>query len=220
MTVVVGAVVPAAPLLLSALAPSAGVELTDVRHAVRAAVHHVLGARPDRIDLVTRSRPGHLAGFGAPAAGTADPAAPGDNAALPEPGWAHQLGARLLTDEGWTGATRAVEPGDLSEVHESGAAVAVLVLADGSTTRGPRSPGGDDGRGEDVDRRIADAVRHDQTLGLTDAEAAAVGCFDLAAFRHFLAATGQAASPAEVYYEGAPFGVGYLVAVRPCSPRR
>lgn len=222
MPVRVACLVPAAPVLLPALT---GTDVPEVA-AVRAAVTHAL-ERLVGLDLVVVIAPhvaGTLAGFGAPA-GAADPdghlrtvrPTRGDPA---QPSWPHELAAELLAAVPGVPAERLwwswddVAPDEgyrLDELRALPGAVGLLLLADGSRTRGPRAPGGDDPRGAVVDAELVDALREARSPDAPDA--AAVGATAGPAVT-LLSLLADAPSPTEVLHADAPLGVGYLVAVR------
>lgn len=152
------------------------------------------------------------------------------------PGWQYELAARLLTDAdpgperagaggrgaGWAGGrgpawAGAVEWADWGEVDaDVGAWVGgvatdprrtvLLLLADGSRTRGVRAPGGNDPRGLAVDEELLAAVRARRPAVVPDARA--VGATAGAAVAVFAALTG---GTVRVLHQDAPLGVGYLV---------
>ncbi|GEM_PF-4749444 len=174
--------------------------------------------------IAARREVGTLSGFGAPIAPW-----PGLPLAA---GWPHELGARLLSAAGLVaGLEVSVVPDLPSDATALAAALGVtdsrtvvLVLADGSTTRGPRAPGGEDPLGAVFDTEIGHALQSGCVLGLDQDMARALGCRGLGGIALFtalpVAGTGPdpAAYEAELRYEEAPIGVGYFVAVRPGRP--
>jgi len=108
--------------------------------------------------------------------------------------------------------------------REGGGAVGWLVVGDGSTTRGPRAPGGHDPRGERFDAQVAAALAAGDAAALAaldPATAATVGAAGRSAWQVLAGAallragsTRAAAAPlrARLLLDEAPFGVGYLVA--------
>jgi hypothetical protein len=226
----VACLVPAAPALLPALTGPDLPEVAPVRAAVTHALEHLVGL--DLVVVVAPHVTGTLAGFGAP-----DPesAADRDGTAAPDgagrwdgstrddpvqPSWPHELAAELLATVPGVPAERLrwswddlapqgdQRPGDLQALP---GAVGVLLLADGSRTRGLRAPGGDDPRGAVVDAELLAALREARSPTVPDA--AAVGATAGPAIR-LLSLLGDAGSTTEVLYADAPLGVGYLVAVR------
>ena len=218
---------PQSPLLLPAVSGAPGAALTGLRAAARAAVATVLAASPTVVLVVgdgadgARSGPGDsgdLRGFGVdldvPFAG---PAAPGGRR-VPLP---HLVGAWLLDTVGHTGARLGVGPGDLAAaLAEAPGQVGVLAMGDGSARRTEKAPGALDPDAGRFDAAVAAA--------LTVGDPAALAGLDPAAGERLLAAgvpvwrsVGAAlagrAFRAEVGYDDAPFGVGYLVAT--WSPR-
>jgi hypothetical protein len=218
--VTVACLVPAAPVLLPALTGRDVPEVDDVRAAVDDAVGAMAGL--DRVVVVAPPAPGTLAGFGAPGTVSSDHVT----------SWADELAGALLDRVPGAPTERpAWTWDDLGEAQErAGAPVAardvdgwldrvsllpgrtgLLLLADGSRTRGPRAPGGDDPRGAVVDEELAAALRERRDAHVPEADqvgaTAATAVAALAQLGRRLDAT------AAVTYAAAPLGVGYLVAV-------
>ena len=215
MPVTVACLVPAAPLLLPRLTGSRVPEA----EAVRAAVTAVLGALTglDRLLVVAPSVPGTLAGFGAPEV----PGAPGaPRSPAPLGSWPHALAAALLDDVPGSPADRTwLTWDDVDQVAGSvssagpaaGDRTGLLLLADGSRTRGPRAPGGDDPRGEGVDAELVAALRAGRPPVVPDADA--VGATAGPAVRLLVDLTAGRPGAVDVLYADAPLGVFYLVAL-------
>lgn len=230
--------VPSAPCLLPELTGGSVPDLAGVRDAVGQALSDLVAAQPDRVVVAARAEPGTLAGFGA-----GQLRRDGGAAALRRDGvrwgWAHELGALLLSRRGWRADVDAADATGFTagatacagSLSESTSRTAVLVLADGSATRGPRAPGGEDPRGGQLDALLVQGLRTGRLAMPSEAEAAAVGCRGLPGITLFVSlqvagsaagtiaggpttATHPDAVPVDVRYEGAPTGVGYLVAVR------
>ena len=210
----VACLVPSAPLLLPRLTGDrVAAETATVRAAVATALRALAG--PDRLVVVAPDVPGTLDGFG----GRAAPAAPRD---VPPPGsWPWALAAELLAGVpglapvgAWEHEARDV---DLVALAASPLRTGLLLLGDGSRTRGPRAPGGDDPRGLRVDDELAAALRGQRAADVPDA--AAVGATAgpavdlLARLAQDEAARGGSART-EVLLAEAPAGVGYLVAIQ------
>lgn len=218
MPVVVACLVPAAPLLLPALTGPRVPEVDEVRSAVARALARLAGL--DRVVVVAQALRGSLAGFGAPAGGT--PAgwsgAGGYQEGLPEGGsWPHELALALL--DRTPGAPSVRGRRCWADGHEEdllgaddGGRTGLLLLADGSRTRGPRAPGGDDPRGGAVDAELADALREGRVAAAPDADA--VGATALPAVSLLSRLPGRT----QLLHEAAPLGVCYLVAVRSTAP--
>ncbi len=135
------------------------------------------------------------------------------------------VGAWLLETAGWTGSTNGAtcDPqGSLPEIPtfpggtspDDGGAVGLLVMGDGSARRSEKAPGWLDDRSQAYDELVSAA------LASGDAAALAV---DLALGAELLAAGAPAWTAsagllggrrwrAELSYDDAPYGVGYLVA--------
>ena len=218
MPVTVACLVPAAPLLLPRLT---GGRVPEAE-AVRAAVTTVLGALTglDRLLVVAPSVPGTLAGFGAPEA----PGAPGaPRFPAPLGSWPHALAAALLDDVPGSPADRTwLTWDDVDQVAGSagsrgsagpaaGDRTGLLLLADGSRTRGPRAPGGDDPRGERVDAELVAALRAGRPPVVPDADA--VGATAGPAVRLLVDLTAGRPGAVDVLHADAPLGVFYLVAL-------
>lgn len=219
MSFAAACLVPAAPALLPELTGDDVPQLARCRAAVRSALLGLLGSCSDVL-VAAVPAPGSLDGFGR--------TVPSQRA--PSGSWPHDLGARLLD----TAAERTVclRSTDLpATIHGAAAWLTVhaptgqsgtglLVLADGSTTRGLRAPGGDDPRGADVDDELLAALRAGRAPVLDDERTAAVGCTGAPGVAVLAALAARTAVAAEVRYTNAPLGVGYLVAAwtRPVEP--
>jgi hypothetical protein len=204
------AVCPHPPLLVPEVAPGTLDELHDLRGACAASVQTLLGAEPQRIvvvgagDLehdVDETAGGTLAGFGA------DVRAGGADLVLP---LSLTVGAWLLDAAGWTGL-RTYSTGRPRVDDDT----ALLVMADGSTTRSEKAPGFLDERAEPFDAAIASALASGDAEGLIalDPELGSeLGSVGVPALRLLGDLTRGAAVTARLRYDGAPLGVGYLVA--------
>lgn len=139
------------------------------------------------------------------------------------------VGRWLLAAAGWSGPVRGLEvpPGlapqrcaELGRRLAADAAVGtavtgLLLLADGSTMRTPKAPGGFDPRAAGVDRAVAAALAAgdpDALARLDDGLAAAVGASGRAAWQVLAAAVAGRRVRPRLVYDDAPYGVGYLVA--------
>lgn len=133
----------------------------------------------------------------------------------------------LLERVGWTGrvilqevSVTASVPDCLELGHsldqQAGPDAAWLVLGDGTTRRGIRSPGFQDSRAEGFDAEVAKALTGadpDALAALDPALADELGCAGRACWQVIAGALDQpGAATATLRFEGAPFGVGYLVA--------
>jgi hypothetical protein len=224
---VAAALVPSAPLLLPEVTgPDAG-DLAGLRESVAAAVAGLLtgggGHRPQRVVVAARAEEGALAGMGAPVPGPDGPDG------VVAPGWAHELGRILLTRAGFTGEVEDLViagPGPRDDettggeadttaerLHQADERTALLVLADGAATRGPRAPAGEDPRGDEVDAGIAAALVTGEAPAVDPVLAQALQVRGLPGFAVATAATRGAGLSWDVLYTGAPAGVGYVVAL-------
>jgi hypothetical protein len=192
------------------VAPGTLDELGDVRAACTGAVATLVSTGPSRIvvvgagDLdhdVDESAGGTLAAFGA------DVRAGGDDLVLP---LSLTIGAWLLDAAGWAG------PRTYSTGHpQVDAGEALLVMADGSATRSDKAPGFFDERAETFDAAIASALSSgdaDALMALDAGLGAALGSTGVPALHVLGELTKGASVAAHLRYDGAPFGVGYLVA--------
>jgi hypothetical protein len=215
----VACLVPAAPALLPALTGGHVPEVAALRAAVARALEHLVGL--DLVVVVAPRTSGTLAGFGAPG-----PIEPDPEAQAP-PSWPHELATALLA--GVPGAPPERLRWSWDDVdghvgHRLGdwdalpGAVGLLLLADGSRTRGPRAPGGDDPRGAVVDSELVAALHERRAPDVPDAAAVGATAGPAVALLSLLGDTG---ARTEVLHSDAPLGVGYLVAVRrvPQRPR-
>ncbi|WP_222267953.1 hypothetical protein [Modestobacter marinus] len=213
---------PQPPLLLPAVAGAPSPELTVVRAAVDAAVHTVLADRPEVVIVVgddvdgVRFGPGDagdLRGFGVdlevPFAGRVRPG--GRRIPLP-----HLLGAWLLDRAGHGGPRLGVAPGDLgTALGAVPGPVGVLAMGDGSARRSEKAPGHLDPAAAPFDAAVAQALATGDAAALAALdpdEGARLLAAGVPVWRAVGAALAGAEVSAELRFDGAPFGVGYLVA--------
>jgi hypothetical protein len=213
--IVAAAVCPHPPLLVPEIAPGTDVELGDLRAACLTVVRRLVASGAQRIVVIG---PGELAGdLDERAGGTlagygADVRAGGDDLVLR---LGHTIGAWLLDAAGWTGPRTYTSgpPGTSDDV-------ALLVMADGSNGRSEKAPGFLDERAAPFDAAIASALADgdaDALLALDPDLGAALGSTGVPALRILgeavAAETAKGASvAAQVLYDEAPLGVGYVVA--------
>ncbi|MFF9776570.1 class III extradiol dioxygenase subunit B-like domain-containing protein [Streptomyces sp. NPDC013978] len=230
---VAAAVCPCPPLLVPEVAAGAAPELEPARDACADALGVLAAARPDRLVVVgpdgrDASYPegsgGSFRGFGVDLDVRLGRAGNGDTTArLPA---SLAVAAWLLDRTGWADAPMeglgVAEPITVErctqvgrEVAGSTGRVALLVMGDASACRTLKAPGYLDDRAAGFDARVARA--------LDDADIEALRALDTGLARE-LQASGRApwqilAGAAEgagldgsLLYDGAPYGVGYLVA--------
>jgi len=238
---VAAAVCPHPPLLVPGVAAGATGETDDLRAACDVAVAALLAAGPDLVVVVgaaDRTGPfeagawGSLRAYGVPvdvgrpdgAGADADGAAP-TRPTQPTLPLSLTVGRWLLDRAGATGAPVLLF-GVAAEAHrdrcvEVGAAlsgraprVGLLVMGDGTGRRTPK-PGYLDDRAEPFDARVAEALSAGDPSALAGLDA---GLADellvqgRAAWQVLAGAAGERRWQGEVSYDGAPYGVGYLVA--------
>jgi hypothetical protein len=238
--IVAAAVCPCPPLLVPAVAAGAAPELAGVRAACGQALDALAAAAPDRLLVVgsggrgagddTAVYPAGTAGsfreFGVPlsvvlgAPGQA-PDTPGRT--LPP---ALAVAAWLLHDTGWDavpveGYAPAGEP-DPDACRTAGRRLAaaprrtaLLVMGDGSACRSLSAPGYLDPRAEGFDAAVARALAAADTAALAGLDATLATELQAAgrpAWQLLAGAAEDAGLHGELFYEGAPYGVGYFVA--------
>jgi aromatic ring-opening dioxygenase LigB subunit len=216
--IVAAAVCPHPPLLVPGVAPGTDDELAELRSACLTSVLTVLATEPARVvvvgpgdlahDLDERAG-GTLAGFGV------DVRAGGDEVVLP---LSLTIGAWLLDRAGWTGARTYSTGRPAPSAGEED--VVLLVMADGTTTRTEKAPGFLDERSAPFDAALATALGTGDAEALTrldaglGAELGSSGVPSLHVLGELVRAetTKGATVAAQVRYDGAPLGVGYVVA--------
>lgn len=234
---VAAAVCPCPPLLVPEVAAGAAHEMDDARAACFDAIGVLAAARADRLVVVgpaeqpgrgphPQGASGSFRGFGADLEVTLGPGgghAPDGARELPS---SLAVGAWLLARADWGSApVEGLGVGEpLSrdrcaalgrEVAAGAPRVALLVMGDGSACRTLKAPGYFDERAARFDAAAASALGAADLSGLLalDAELA----YDLQAAGRapwqVLAGAGEgAALGGRLLYDGAPYGVGYLVA--------
>lgn len=237
---VAAAVCPCPPLLVPEVASGAAPELDDLRAACDTALRAVLAAEPDLVVVVgpgvrhetyEHGTHGGFQPFGVDLpvrlGGTVETQAISSTQvaveALP-PSLA--VGAWLLDRAGWGGPVKGLAVPDYLEpqlctengrhLADSAARVGLLVLGDGSARHSVKAPGYLDERAADFDALVA------RSLATADADGGLAALDDELAFElmasgrapwQVLAGAAEAAGlDAELLYQDAPYGVGYLVA--------
>jgi hypothetical protein len=229
------AICPPAPLLARELTGLDPV-LPELRRACAAAAGRLVLSGPDVIAVVGPARrtaawpaDGRLGlGAFAPALNCGRATVRGTGPPLP---LSLGLGIRLLDEAGYRGQRllRSVSPDEPAaaclqlgaDLGRLGGRVGLLVMADGSACRGVRAPGYLDPRAAGFDAALERAVRGGDLSALRVMEAGLAGellAAGRAAWQVLAGAMPGRATPAEVFYSDAPFGVFYLVAWLTRSP--
>jgi hypothetical protein len=205
------------------VAGTAAAETTVLRAACAEAVVGLLSGNPDAVVVVGDGVPpgvrfgagdrGDLRGFGVDLEVPFSVRGRPGGRRLP---LAHTIGAWLLDQAGHGGLRLGVGPGDLDDaLADCPGPVGILAMGDGSARRTLKAPGYLDPAAAPFDAAVARA--------LSRGDAAALAGLDPAEGERLLAAgvptwravgTALAGRPvtAALHYDGAPFGVGYLVA--------
>ena len=225
---VAGVVCPHPPLIVPEVAQGAASELEELRIACRAAIKTIVAASPDEIvcvasdpdlERVERYGPdagGSLLGFGV------DVSSGGDDEQL---GLGLTVGAWLLDDAGWEGQRAYVSLplagafGAGRDLASGPGTVGVLAMGDGSAKRTAQAPGFFDARAARFDAQVVRALSSaDLEWFATHPDmrlAAELWCTGGPAWQALAGAATQspigAQIVAEIGYDAAPYGVGYVV---------
>lgn len=230
---VAAAVCPHPPALVPELAPGAD-EMEPVRSAAIEATRTLVAAEPEQLIIVGAgsvrasyppSPAGTFAGYGVDLP-VRLPGAVSETADLP---LSLLVGTWLLNQAPWDDPARGELIPEYATAHECariGAELAsvadrvgLLVMGDGSPARADDGPRTHDERAGAFDRAVAESLRAGDAAGVLgiDAELAdELGVAGRVAWQVMAAAAGSerdALFDAAVLYEGAPWGVGYIVAV-------
>lgn len=233
---VAAAVCPHPPAVVPDLASGSSSELDEVRDACAAAIESVGAAAPDVLVAVGAGESRRTYGPGA--AGTLAPFGVAVNVALPgapaasERDAAAQLplplavGAWLLRRARWSSVVRGeLVPADaaVSSCVSVGASiaraadrVALLVMGDGSACRSASAPRPFDARAAEFDASVVAAFRSGDPAALLSIDtvlAAELGASGRAAWQVLAGAAGDELFDADMLYDDAPYGVGYVVVV-------
>lgn len=233
---------PHPPLLVAGLGPERGDEVDALREACWSALDALRSSSPDVLVVVGTGEStvadvrgtGNLAPYGA----ERTVVLPGAGPSAGELPLSLSVGAWLLEHDGWpdpaavgavTAATVAAVDGKAGgaevlaacarlgeEIAERADRVALLVMADGSASREQTAPRPFHPRAEEYDAAVAQALREgepQQLMALDAALAADVGSSGLGPLRVLASAAADAVFDAEVLYDAAPYGVGYVVGV-------
>ncbi|MBD0293254.1 MAG: class III extradiol dioxygenase subunit B-like domain-containing protein [Jiangellaceae bacterium] len=230
---VAAAVCPHPPLLVPGLAGARAGELDGLRTACLRAIDAMRATEPDLLVLVgagemTRRHPpgtaGSLAAYGVDVPVVLPGEAPGRSGGeLP---LSLLVGAWLLGQARWSAQVRGQEVArstDPDECRRIGIQLArktdrlaMLVMGDGSACRSADAPASFDSRAEAFDMAVVDALRAGDPAALLaiDPETATqLVVAGRAPWQVLAGAAEDAVFDADVLYAGAPFGVGYFVAV-------
>lgn len=227
------AVCPHPPLLVQELAGGAAAQLDDLRAACAAAIEAVRATEPELLVVVgageatRRYWPGAAGSFAA--YGVDVPVSlPGTAGASPDGGLPLSLavGAWLLERVGWTGDVPGQAVSESSPVEECrrlGSQLAqetdrlgLLVMGDGSASRPTAASTFVDDRAEGFDAAVGNALRTADPAALMALDpvlAAELRAAGRAPWQVLAGAAGEAVFDADLLYDDAPYGVGYLVAV-------
>jgi aromatic ring-opening dioxygenase LigB subunit len=202
------AVCPHPPIVVPEVASAAAPELDALRDACHTAISRLRNVNPSLIAVVGSEQPhgsaGTLAAYGLPIrVGIGPPTLP-----LP-----HTIGCWLLDRFGWTGDRAFVGPA-ADEIGEAADRVALLVMGDASARRSERAPGYLDERAASYDASVAAALAAGpEAVAQLDGDLAADLLVAGWPAWQLLARVARGSSwHAEVLYDDAPYGVGYIVA--------
>jgi hypothetical protein len=210
-------------LLLPAVAGRAAAEITALREACADAVAGMLAGRPDAVVVVGDGVPpgvrfgagdaGDLRGFGVDLEIPFSARTLPDGRRLPLP---HTIGAWLLDQAGYSGLRVGVGQDDLAgALADCPGPVGILAMGDGSARRTLKAPGYLDPAAGPFDAAVAAALRTGDpaTLAALDpVEGERLLAAGVPTWRAVGAALAGRPVRAALLHEGAPFGVGYLVA--------
>jgi hypothetical protein len=225
---VAGAVCPHPPLIVPGVAQGAAPELEELRIACRIAIKTIVAAGPEQIVCVASDPAlGQVERYGADAGGSLRRYGVGVSFGGPDErlGLGLTVGAWLLDDAGWEGRRAYV---GLPVVGAFGAgrdlaagptAVGVLAMGDGSAKRTEQAPGFFEARAAAFDAEVVRALsRADLDWFATHPDprlAAELWCTGGPAWQALGGAATQAPISAniaaEIGYDAAPYGVGYVV---------
>ncbi|MGW1893048.1 class III extradiol dioxygenase subunit B-like domain-containing protein [Streptomyces sp. NPDC002004] len=232
---VAAAVCPCPPLLVPEVATGAAPELAAVRTACSDTLAVLAAARPDRLVVAgptdesgagayAEGTPGSFRGFGVDLSVHLGGEGPREAQRELPPSLA--VAAWLLARTDW--AAGPVEglgvPQDLAteqcvragrEIAGRSERVALLVMGDGSASRGLKAPGYLDERAAAFDTEAARALGAADTAALTALDAVLgteLKAAGRAPWQVLAGAAEGAALTGALLYEGAPYGVGYMVA--------
>lgn len=204
---------PATALLVPEVAAGAAAELEQARASCLKVLLAGLATNPDMVEVVA---PGPSASWPPQLVNLARLGLPGPPA--DERPAALHVGQWLLDQAGWGGVVRARTVADREVLADLDHRVLVLALADGSARRSTAAPGHLHPDAEAYDSRLAAAVGEADTATLLSLDPADDERF-LVSGRPVLQTVASAADEAgpgwagELAWSGAPYGVGYFVAL-------
>ena len=224
------AVCPHPPLLVTGIGPERDNELDQLRDACWSVIDALRSSQPDVLVVVgsgkTSAPEGPLAGSFATYGVDRRVAFPGhEQVAAADMPLSLCVGAWLLERDGWPGpvVSATVAGGvdgwadspalGLDIVHQADR-VALLVMTDGSASRAAEAPRTFHPRAAEYDAAVCQAIRDgdpQQLLDLDGTLAAEVGSTGANVLRAMAGAASDEVFDAEVLYDSAPYGVGYLV---------
>lgn len=231
IVLVAAAVCPHPPALVPELAPGAD-ELAAVRAAAIEATRTLAAADPEQLIIIgggasrvsyPPSPAGTFAGFGV----DKPVRLPGAVSEVPDLPLPLLVGGWLLMQAGWAEPARGEQIADDTaaeecahigaQLAETADRVGLLVMGDGAVGRTDDAPRPFDPRAQEFDRAVADALRSADALLRLDGDLAAeLHVAGRSAWQVLAGAAGAGSDillDAAVLYEGAPWGVGYVVAV-------
>lgn len=220
MVLVAAAVCPHPPVLVTDVATGAAGELATLRAACDRAVAALVTARPDVLVAVGGQRPDEPVGRGFSAYGLElDLAVDTDlPLSLLVGAWLlREAGADLLTR--WEPVPADLPPQECAAVgarlSHGRQRVALLVMGDSSARLGVQPPRSEHPEAAAFHAGVATALRDADAaslLALTPGRADDLAVAGRAAWQVLAGAAGERRYTGRLLYDGAPYGVGYLVA--------
>jgi hypothetical protein len=228
---VASAVCPHPPALLPALASGAAAELDEVRTACDRALEELLAAEPLVVVIVgaddmTRGYDESAWGTFAPYGERVEVSLAGPRTGPATLPLSIMVGAWLLDRATWTGLRVGQGVADTLTPHECAALgaklavvadrVGLLAMGDGSARRSEAAPGYLDPRAESFDAAVIRALQLGDTAALAQLDpelARELLAAGRAPWQVLAGAWGDDVPDPQLLYSGAPYGVGYVVAV-------
>lgn len=211
------AIIPAAPLLIPTLTGQVAVA-QEVRTAALTALQGMFAPSVREVVIVAEAQPAgwhaadrprrldRLGGWG--------PRESGD--ALPVP---LALGLQLVSDAGWSGATRLLAVDSHSAAPELTSDCALVVMGNGSACCTPKAPGSFREDAVEFNATLLDTVRSTDVAAMRafDAADAAEQLSDIAMPLQVLGASLDPSTPASLHFAGEWGGVFYVCATYDAS---